>query len=278
MDLINYNDVRGQTRGLDRLRELARHCALSVHSLFLRPSKAPALRLLYSHYVFHDQRKQFESIIRYLQSIGEFIGTDQVLDVLHGRVPLERNSFHLSFDDGFRSVVANALPILRAHGVPAILFVPTAIISAPSGHFEQIRRISETSKSNIEVATWADLEEVRAAGFEIGSHTRTHARLSDVLKSKSAIEDEIFGSKMDLERRLGGECRYMSWPYGRLEDANEDSLDVVRRAGYKACFGAFRGRIVPTVTNAFRIPRHHIEPEWPLAHVKCFAHGAWETS
>jgi peptidoglycan/xylan/chitin deacetylase (PgdA/CDA1 family) len=177
-----------------------------------------------------------------------------------------------------RNVVTNALPILRAHGVPAILFVPTAIISARSGQFEEIRRNLATTRLDVDSVTWADLENARAAGFEIGSHTRTHARLSDVLNSKSAIEDEIFGSKADLERNLGGGCRYISWPYGRLEDANNDSLDVVRKAGYKACFGAFRGRIVPTVTNAFRIPRHHVEPEWPLAHVKCFAHGAWEAS
>ncbi|HEY0282549.1 MAG TPA: polysaccharide deacetylase family protein [Rhizomicrobium sp.] len=236
------------------------------------------MRLLYCHYMLADQRKRFESVIRYIQSIGEFIGTDQVLDVLHGRAPLERNSFHLSFDDGMKSVFANALPILRAHGVPAILFVPTVVISAPSDQFEEIRRRLVTSKTDVEVATWDDLEKARAAGFEIGSHTRTHARLSDVLASKSAIEDEIFGSKMDLERRLGGECRYISWPYGRLQDVNEASLDVVRKAGYKACFGAFRGRVVPTVTSAFRIPRHHFEPDWPLAHVKCFAHGAWEAA
>jgi peptidoglycan/xylan/chitin deacetylase (PgdA/CDA1 family) len=274
----NYSDVRDQVRGPNRLRNFARDCVLSVRSLVLRPSTAPALRVLYCHYVFDDQRKQFESIIRYVQSIGEFVGTDQVLDILHGRVPLERNSFHLSFDDGMRNVVTNALPILRAHGVPAILFVPTAIISSSSGQFEEVRRTLATTRLDVEFATWTDLEKARAAGFEIGSHTRTHARLSGILKSKNAIEDEIFGSKADLERHLGGECRYMSWPYGRLEDASNDSLDVVRKAGYEACFGAFRGRVVPAVTNACRIPRHHFEPEWPLAHVKCFAHGAWEPS
>jgi peptidoglycan/xylan/chitin deacetylase (PgdA/CDA1 family) len=169
----------------------------------------PVLRLLYCHNVLDHQRKKFESIIRYLQSVGEFVTTDRVLDILHGRVRLERNSFHISFDDGMRNIVENALPILREYGVPAILFVPTAIVSAPKGKFVEIRRVLGASGVDAEIVTWSDLERMQAAGFAIGSHTRTHALLANCLKSASAIEDEIAGSKLDLERRLGIECRYI---------------------------------------------------------------------
>ncbi len=236
----------------------------------------PVLRLLYCHYVFADQRKKFDSILRYLQSIGEFVSTDQVLDVLHGRSPLLRNSFHLSFDDGLKNVVVNALPILRDRGIPAILFVPTALVSTPNDKCSGIRRILATGNAKAEIVTWSDLEAARAAGFDVGSHTRTHARLSGGLSCVSDVEHEVFGSKADIERQLGAKCSYMSWPFGGLQDVDDDVLDVIKNAGYKACFGAFRGRIQPGVTNVFCIPRHHFEPEWPLSHVKCFALGAWE--
>jgi len=264
------------TRGLQRIRGIARDCALSIRGFVSRPPNTPSLRVLYCHYVFDDQRREFEAILRYLQSIGKFIGVDEVLEVLEGKRPVEHNLFHLSFDDGFKNVVSNALPVLREHGVPATCFVPTAMISASAEQIENYCRVTTNYPSVIEIATWDDLAKAGAAGLEIGSHTRTHARFSEVSISRAAIEDEIFGSKADLERRLGHECKYISWPYGRITDADAQSLKAVQEAGYRACFGAFRGRVIPRITDRLRIPRHHFEAEWPLSHVKCFAHGALE--
>jgi peptidoglycan/xylan/chitin deacetylase (PgdA/CDA1 family) len=226
--------------------------------------------------VFDDQRREFEAIVRYLRSIGEFIGTDEVVDFIEGKKSTDRNLFHLSFDDGFKNVVTNALPILREHGVPAAFFVPTAIISGSEEQVEKYCRATTNYASVIEMATWDDLEKACAAGLEIGSHTRTHVRFSEISTSNTSIEDEIFGSKEDLERRLGRDCNYISWPYGRISDADSRSLKAVEEAGYRACFGAFRGRVIPNITDRFRIPRHHFEVHWPLQHVKCFMHGAME--
>lgn len=276
MYTTSFRDAVRPARGLQRIRSIARDCALSVRGFISRPSDTPSLRVLYCHYVFDDQRREFETIICYLQSIGEFIGIGEVIEILEGKRPIKHNLFHLSFDDGFKNVVTNALPVLREHGVPAAFFVPTAIISAPPEQVEKYCRATMNYPSVIEIATWADLEKASLSGLEIGSHTRSHARFSELSKSKMAIEDEIFGSKADLERRLGRDCNYISWPYGRVTDADVQSLNAVKEAGYRACFGAFRGRVIPKATDRFRIPRHHFEVQWPFSHVKCFAHGAME--
>jgi peptidoglycan/xylan/chitin deacetylase (PgdA/CDA1 family) len=200
--------------------------------------------------------------------MGRFVDTATVLEVLRGERPLDQDLFHLSFDDGFRNILTNALPLLRRYEVPAIFFVPTALIAGGSDRASARRGV-------IEMASWADLEQVATAGFEIGSHTRTHARFAAISRSSAAVEDEIFGSKADIERRLGS-CHYISWPYGRISDADETTLRAVEHAGYAACFGAFRGRVIPRQTLPFRIPRHHFEPHWPLSHVKYFARGGLE--
>jgi hypothetical protein len=267
--------VRSQ-RGLHRLRQIARNCALSVRSVVSRPSDSPCLRILYCHYVFDDQQRSFDTIVRYLSRIGDLVGVGRVLDVLTERTSLERNAFHISFDDGFKNVFTNALPILQEHGASATIFVPTSIISAPNDIVERYCRVTTNYPCTIEMASWDDLEAACANGFVIGSHTRTHARFSALSASQVAIEDEIYGSKADIERHLGKTCDYISWPYGRSTDADVKSLRVVELAGYRACFGAFRGRIIPRATSRFSIPRHHFEVEWPLSHIKCFVNGAME--
>ncbi len=209
-----------------------------------------------------------------LGSIGDFISTRDVLRVLAGERALTRHAFHLSFDDGLKNVLKNALPVLRERSVPAVLFVATSVISNP-GKFPHLQRQNAGDTVLLEHASWRDLEGAVAQGFEIGSHTRSHVRLSEISSFDRQMEDEVAGSRQELARRFGA-CNYMSWPYGGPADIDARSLAAIEKAGYHACFGAFRGRIEPGVTNRFKIPRHHFEPDWPLSHVRFFAHGAGE--
>ena len=272
----NFHEATEPARGLSRLRGLTRHGVLSLLGRLSSPANSPTLRLLYCHHVFDDQKANFAAIIDHIQSIGEFVRTDDVVEVLAGNKPVTRHLFHLSFDDGLKNVITNGLPILRDRGVPAALFVPTAIISAPE-KFQLHRRLTPNAPRLVEHASWADLEEARANGFEIGSHTRTHARLSAISESQWLIEDEVFGSKQDIASRLG-ECNFISWPYGGRSDAGEMVFGSIAKAGYLAAFGAFRGQVKPAMTSRFEIPRHHFEPHWPISHVRLFACGAGERS
>lgn len=258
------------------MRGALRHTVISTLALGSRPQPGDSLRLVYLHNVFNDQVAAFEEKIKYLSSIGTFLSAEEVLAVVRRERPLNGRFFHLSFDDGFRNIITNALPVLRANGVPATFFVPTSVISADFARASDYSLNVTHYPRVIELATWDDLAMAQEHGLQIASHTRTHARFTDISGSSSALEDEIFGSKEDLEQHLGRPCPYISWPYGSARDSDESSLDYVQRAGYEACFGAYRGHIVPGLTNPFSIPRHHFEAHWPLAHFKYFVHGARE--
>ena len=123
--------------------------------------------------------------------------------------------------------------------------------------------------------TWDELRTLQSWGFEIGSHTRTHARLAQVSNADD-LRDEIEGSKQDIEKNLGAECRYIAWPCGRKSDVNQAFLDAISRAGYRACFGGFRGTVVPGRTSRFSIPRHHLEAGWTWSQIRFFAYGHGE--
>lgn len=257
-------------------KNLFRHAALSVASAVNGKSEERFLRGVYCHGVFDDQKQNFEELILKLKSIGQFIDTDTCLEMLQGRRPIDRRFFHLSFDDGFRNNFTNALPILMKHKVPAIFFAPSSLIEA---NWNQTRTFcTETTHYSgvIEMLRWEDVKQMLSCGYEIGSHTRNHVRFSKISHDAALLEDEILGSKKELEARLNYECKYISWPYGRLTDADAESLKAVKNAGYTACFGAYRGTMQTGKTDIFSIPRHHFEADWPISHVLYFASGNME--
>ena len=257
------------------VRRLVRHALLSTLSEFKKIRSNHFLRAIYCHYVFDDQRERFEEIITELKKIGTFVDTDTCVDMLSGRRPIDGQYLHLSFDDGFRNIFTNAVPILKRHQVPATFYVPTELLGAS---WERTRDYCQLVNMTgvTEMIDWDELQEMAAQGFEIGSHTRTHARFSEVSKNSALLEAEIKGSKQDLEDRLGLECKYIAWPFGEFRDADDRSLQMTRQSGYHACFSAVRGTIYPQTTDQFRIPRHHFEVEAPLSHIKGFARGMWE--
>jgi peptidoglycan/xylan/chitin deacetylase (PgdA/CDA1 family) len=259
-----------------RFHQTFRGALLSALALVSRLDQRPTLRLFYLHGVSASHAGNFRAQIEALQKMGEFISATEVLAILRKEKPLDRRYFHLSFDDGFRDVLVNALPVLKSHEVPATMFVPTAIIPGDFPSREAFRAHVRRFPRSVATATWRELSLAREAGMEIGCHTRTHARLSAISTSPARLEDEILGSKAELERNLGAPCHFMAWPYGRQSDVDARALEVIKSAGFAASFGAFRGKVEPGLTDPFQIPRHHIEADWPLAHLKFFAAGGTE--
>ena len=259
-----------------KARALLRNLVLSVSSAMNKPPKEPFLRCLYCHYVFDDQKQEFEYLIKELMKAGEFVDTDTCIAILEGKQALDRSYYHMSFDDGFRNNYTNALPVLKKYRIPAIFFVPSSLVDADWERARDYCLHTTHYASVVEMLKWNDLRDLLAQGYQVGSHTRTHARFSDISKDPSLMEDEILGSKMELEKNLGYECKYISWPYGSLRDVDDESLKMAKRAGYKACFGAYRGTVKPGSTHIFSIPRHHFEVQWPLSHITFFARGNME--
>ena len=272
----SWKEVLRNPRDLkSKLRQLLRHYVLTTNSFLNKKSEKNFIRGLYCHYVFDDQADDFENLITMLKNTGTFIDTDTLLNMINGEQPVDGRYFHISFDDGFKNNYTNAANILKKHDVPAIFFVPSSIIGADYKTVQDYCLNTTNYNSPIEMMSWDDLRELLSLGFEVGSHTRTHARFSDISQNIEVMENEIKGSKAELEDNLNYECKYISWPYGTLSDADDTSLEMVKNAGYKACFGAYRGTI-DTKTNIFSIPRHHFEVQWPSAHIQYFLRGNME--
>ncbi len=270
----NWREAAPLPSGIMRkTRAFLRGNILSASSIINGTTDDSFLRGLYCHYVFDDQKEDFENLILELKKTGQFINTETLIEMLQGKKEINGKYYHLSFDDGFRNNFTNALPILKKYDVPAIFFIPSSLIDASEDKIDKY--CMETTKYNsvIEMLKWDDVREMISLGYEIGSHTKTHARFSDISNNQELMEDEIVGSKKEIEENLDYECKYISWPYGTLDDADDKSLEMAKQAGYTACFGAYRGTIKPGDTDIFSIPRHHFEVQWPISHVMYFARG-----
>lgn len=166
--------------------------------------------------------------------------------------------FAITFDDAFRSVFTLALPILERHQAIATLFVPTDPVDAGGplawagvDHWLQTR-----FRAELEPMSWSEIGELMERGWEIGSHTCTHPRLTEC--DDATLATELGRSRAVCEERLSIPCSSIAYPYG---DHDDRVAAAVQDAGYRAAAalpGVLRSR------DPLRWPRigvYHVDTE-----------------
>jgi peptidoglycan/xylan/chitin deacetylase (PgdA/CDA1 family) len=140
----------------------------------------------------------------------------------------------LTFDDAYRSVITRALPVLERVGFVGTVFVPTAFIgcSKPMVWPEVARWAASEHRDEMVAMSAEELQMLDSAGWEIGSHTRSHPHLTEL--DDGRLDEELVGSRADLEQILGRSCRSLAYPFGEHDPR---VVDAARRAGYTAAAG-----------------------------------------
>jgi peptidoglycan/xylan/chitin deacetylase (PgdA/CDA1 family) len=148
--------------------------------------------------------------------------------------PPAKRSVAVTFDDSYRSVLERARPILDELGWPGTVFVPTAYAGAgePRGWDGTDHWLRTEHADELTPMSWAELGELAAAGWELGSHTRTHPHLPRCTDAELA--DELQGSRADFERELGAACETLAYPYGEHDGR---VVAAAIEAGYVAAAG-----------------------------------------
>lgn len=136
----------------------------------------------------------------------------------------------VTFDDALRSVARLALPVLRELGAPATVFAPTGFADSggPFAWPETERWLGGDHAHELDGMTWDELAELRDAGWEVGSHSVSHAHLTTL--GDAELERELRDSRRAIEARLGS-CRSIAYPYSDLDGR---VVSAARDAGYEA--------------------------------------------
>ena len=175
--------------------------------------------------------KEFRRQMAYLEGSAFIpITLEQLVSGMNGQSTLPENPICITFDDGFESVLTHALPVLNQYQMPATLFAVSDLIGKTNIWMHK----RAFPRRNI--LTWPQLRELDDAGVTIGSHTRTHVRLTEI--PKSSMIDEISNSKKQLEDALGKSVDYFAYPYGLYD---QEAITTVVDAGYSAACSTLSG-------------------------------------
>jgi peptidoglycan/xylan/chitin deacetylase (PgdA/CDA1 family) len=144
----------------------------------------------------------------------------------------------LTFDDGYRDVLSEAAPVLERYGFTATLFAVSGLLGGENSWDPPPRR---------RLMDAADLRELAARGWEIGAHSVTHARLTEV--DADRLREEVTSSRATLAEVMRVEPRSFCYPYGSVD---ADAVGAVWAAGYSYACAVQR---VPALPSSLAMPR-----------------------
>ncbi len=125
----------------------------------------------------------------------------------------------LTFDDGFASVLASALPVLRHHGIPGTAFVITGWADGQAP--DDLRRL---------VLDWRGVSALQEGGMTVASHSVTHSDFGRL--EPGAARRELEASRERLRRVLGVETSEFAIPNGQSRNWTTAAGRASAEAGY----------------------------------------------
>jgi len=208
--------------------------------------------VLYYHVITKEQRALFGDQLDLILKRLKPLKTTKLCDLEPGT-----HYVAITFDDGFVSMVQNAIPELEARNCPATIFVPPACLGEPPSWPD----IYEREKANEVVMDIQTLLKINNNNLiTIGSHSQSHLNLLRI--GEAEAREEIAGSKLRLEELLKRQVAELSFPFGAY---NESHVLMAKEAGYERVFSVMPDLITNNVKGKFVFGRVRVDPDdWPL--------------
>ncbi|MEO2049416.1 MAG: polysaccharide deacetylase family protein [Pirellulales bacterium] len=192
--------------------------------------------------------------IRWLQRRFEIVSLETAQQRIDAGVN-DRPTVCITFDDGYADNCEMAIPWLIEQGIPFTYFISTYYMQRGEPFPHDLANGQRLLPNSI-----GQLQNMAAAGVEIGAHTRTHADLGAIHCEKK-LREEIIASKEDLEDSLGQSVRYFAFPYGMPKNLSTAAFRIAYEAPFLGVCTAFGGYNAPA-GDSFHLRRIHGYPEW----------------
>ncbi len=186
---------------------------------------------------------EFEQQMRALSEAGyQSIPVSKIVDILLSGGTLPPRPVVITFDTNKLGIYRKVFPIMQKYGFTGTLFLASDQIDAKN------------------VMTSAQIKELMAAGWEVGSRAASGVSLLDLqVQNPDSIGREISGSRTDIEAKLGVPVTVFAYPGGAID--NEGRMVArVQEWGYKAAVGLFKSS-EHSLNTLYYMPRYEIRAE-----------------
>lgn len=203
--------------------------------------------LLYHHFEKNDQNSRytvepeiFSEQLNWLSENGykTIMLTDLVSAVREGKA-LPEKPFIITIDDGNLDVYTNAFPLLKQYNYTATVFL---IVDA----------IGDDNMLTLDM-----IQEMRADGWDFGSHSITHANL---VNGNADVGREVCQSKQLLESMLGTSVDFFAYPFGEAESR---TMQKVYGCQYLAGMGLGTYNTINKY-NLYYVPRREVQASYSM--------------
>lgn len=163
-----------------------------------------------------------------------------LLSVLTQGGPLPEHPVIITFDDGHMDVYDNAFPVMKEFGFVGTFYIVSNWLGARD--FVGVEQLTDMIQ----------------AGWEIGSHSKTH---SDLSANHGAMSEEARQSKLDLEEALGVPVNTLAYPFGVIDDF---VVEKTVKYGYEGAMGLGTSN-QHTSNNLYYLNRREVHGDQDLA-------------
>lgn len=205
------------------------------------------LPILMYHHIIDNRKKlnkytvssdEFESDLQYIEQQGyKTVSVSDLIRFCESGAALPKKPIMITFDDGYESVYVNAYPLLKKHGMKAVINV--------IGKYADIYSNCDDHSISYSHITWDQLREMTKSGvFEVGNHTydlHKNGKRKGIGKISgesaehygNAITADLTEMQNRAEQMLGSRPASFAYPFGQI---SKGALPLIKQCGFKAVF------------------------------------------
>lgn len=214
-------------------------------------------------FLYSTPKSRFEEQLAFLSEHFDFVNLDEI----SRKEPFKKNVVSIVFDDGFKSVQTDALPVLKKRNIPFAVFVNRCAIQynrlwvsdlvlnkdrfikdyelqdLPAEHihyklFEKdVTFNNKLFHLNLEkdilhqtYLNEADILSLKENGAIIGNHGTFHANLASC--NAETLEKEIVENKQFIEHIIHSEVKHYAYAFGKKEHYSEKAIEIIKKSGH----------------------------------------------
>ena len=207
--------------------------------------------------------ERFRRICRMLSRRFHVVPLAEVYRILRAGEEMPPRTVAITFDDCYYDHLP-AARVLADAGLPATFFLPTKYVGTDQSF------AWDAGLPRMPNLGWDDVREMVRMGFEIGSHTVSHADLGAV--DRDQAREELTASRRVLEDQLGEPVRWFAYPFGGPNHLRPEFVPLIREVGYEGALSAFGGFVRPGMDDQV-LPREAVPYFRSVAHLEVYLTG-----